>query len=135
MTDTPTTLLVTIDDNADPYDAGKAAIQRLKRGESVDQPATVTFPNEELLAATFNERTYALLNVIRTDEPASIRETARLVDRDKKNVYDELTTLESLGVIRFETDGKSKQPVFPYDELLIRPVGDPEHDADSAAPA
>jgi predicted transcriptional regulator len=135
MTKTQSTLLVTIDSDADPYEAGKTAIKRLKRGESVDQPATVTFPNEELLAATFNERTYALLNVIRSDEPASIRETARLVDRDKKNVYEELTTLESLGVIRFETDGQSKQPVFPYDELLIRPVGDPDTDTDSAAPA
>jgi len=36
----------------------------------------------------------------------------RLVDRDIKNVHQELTELERLGIIRFETTGQSKQPVF-----------------------
>lgn len=135
MTETERTLLVTIASDDNHYDAGKTAIQRLKRGEAVEGPTTVTFPDAELLAETFNERTYTLLTTIRTDEPGSIRETARLVGRDKKNVHEELTTLEALGVIQFETDGQSKRPVFPYDELLIRPVTDPDTDTDSTATA
>nr|WP_202932718.1 hypothetical protein [Halorussus salinus] len=69
----------------------------------------------------FNERTYTLLRVIREDQPASIRETARFAGRDVKNVHEELTTLEALGVIRFDRDGQSKRPVFPYDDLFISP--------------
>ena len=122
MTDNTTNVLVvTVDGNDGIYEAGLEAIRTLKRGESITQPTTITFPNEHLLAETFNERTYRLLNVIRAKAPASIRQTARLVERDKKNVHEELTTLEALGVIRFEQDGKSKRPVFPYDDLIIRP--------------
>jgi len=88
---------------------------------AVEKPAKLTLPNEEALGEIFNERTYTLLRVIREEKPSSIRETARLVDRDKKNVHEELTQLEALGVIRFEDDGYVKQPVFPYDNLFIMP--------------
>ena len=61
----------------------------------------------------------ALLETIADAAPESIRETARLVDRDVKNVHEELSELERLGVIRFETSGRAKQPVFPYEEIVI----------------
>jgi predicted transcriptional regulator len=81
-----------------------------------------------------DERTYTLLRVIRDESPASIRETARLVGRDKKNVHQELTTLEALGVIRFEEAGRAKKPVFPYDELIVTPLARGSRDGAAAAP-
>lgn len=123
MTET-NVLLVTVDGDEALYEDGLEAIRTLERGESVDQPATVTFPNEKMLGEVFNERTYTLLRVIREENPKSIRETARLVDRDKKNVHEELTTLAALGIIRFEDDGRSKKPVFPYTDLFIKPFRD-----------
>lgn len=125
MTDDTNVLLITVERGGDGvYEQGLEAIQALQDGESIDQPTTITFPDETLLAETFNEQTYTLLNAILDEEPSSIRETARLVGRDKKNVHEELTTLEALGVIRFEQDGQSKRPRFPYDDLVIRPFGD-----------
>lgn len=133
-TDDPTdVLVVTIDDDGSLYEAGRDAIDRLSRDEPVPEPPTVTFASADQLATVFNERTYRLLRVIRTEAPTSIRETARLVDRDVKNVHEELTTLEALGVIRFEADGRAKRPVFPYDDLVIRPVADPD-DPTTAVP-
>jgi predicted transcriptional regulator len=52
---------------------------------TVEQPDRVTFPSEAMFARTFNERTLRLLRVIIDTEPESIRETARLVERDVKN--------------------------------------------------
>ena len=127
-------LLITVERSDDEfYEKGLEAIQTLEDGEPIDRPTTITFPDEKLLAETFNEQTYTLLNVIRDEAPTSIRETARLVGRDKKNVHEELTTLETLGVIRFEQDGQSKRPIFPYDDLIIRPLGDSTED--TVAPA
>lgn len=123
MTESINILLVTVERDDELYENGLEAIRTLERGESIDQPTTVTFADETMLAQTFNERTYRLLNVINEERPASIRETARLVGRDKKNVYEELTTLEALGVIRFDEDGQAKRPLFPYDDLIIRPFG------------
>jgi predicted transcriptional regulator len=134
MTDNPNVLLVTVDSETNPYEEGLEAIQQLTAGGSIDQPATVRFPNESQLTEVFNERTYTLLRVIRDDEPASIRETARLVGRDKKNVHQELTTLEALGVIRFEEAGRAKKPVFPYDELIMTPLARGSGDGAAAAP-
>ena len=134
MTDTKNVLLVTVDKETNPYEEGLDAIRTLSDGEPVDQPATVRFPNESQLAEVFNERTYTLLRVIRDQSPESIRETARLVGRDKKNVHEELTTLEALGVIHFEEEGRAKKPVFPYDDLLVTPLAHQSDDSATVAP-
>jgi predicted transcriptional regulator len=134
MTDDTNVLVVTVDDEGDPYREGLDAIRQLTGGESVDQPAIVRFPNESQLTDVFNERTYTLLGVIRDEQPDSIRETARLVGRDKKNVHEELTTLEALGVIRFEEEGRAKRPVFPYDDLVVTPLTDRSGDSSRALP-
>jgi predicted transcriptional regulator len=134
MTDDTNILVVTVDDETEPYREGLNAIRQLKGGEPVEQPAVVRFLNESQLTDVFNERTYTLLGVIRDEQPDSIRETARLVGRDKKNVHEELTTLEALGVIRFEEEGRAKRPVFPYDDLVVTPLTDRSGDSSRALP-
>lgn len=134
MTQKSNVLLVTIGDDPDLYQEGLDAIETLQGGDSIDRPAQLTFANEGQLGDVFNERTYRLLRVVRDEEPGSIRETARHVGRDKKNVHQELTTLEALGVIRFEDDGRAKRPVFPYDDLVISPLEREGDDGAHAAP-
>lgn len=124
MTETENVLLVTIGGDEHMYERGRDAIEALEADEQIDEPATIRFANEHQLGEVFNERTYRLLRVIREDEPDSIRETARLVDRDVKNVHQELSRLEALGIIRFVEEGQSKRPVFPFDDLVISPFGD-----------
>ena len=133
MTDT-NVLLVTVGGGEDAYEEGLEAIRSLRRDETVEAPATVTFANEKQLGRVFDERVYQLLRVIRDEEPRSIRETARLVERDVKNVHEELTRLEALGVIRFDEDGQAKRPVFPYDDLVISPFARDDRSATGAAP-
>jgi predicted transcriptional regulator len=116
---TATTLLVTVQSDDEFYEEGREAIERLQRGERIEDPDTFSFPSVDTLFETFNPRTMALLEAISEEHPESIRETARIVDRDNKNVHEELTELERLGVIRFESEGRSKRPVFPYEEVVI----------------
>lgn len=126
-------LLVTVESTERFYQDGLEAIERLERGESVDEPDTFSFSNVEQLFETFNPLTMELLGTVADEEPASIRETARVVDRDVKNVHDELTRLERLGIIRFEQDGRSKRPIFPYEEVVITVPFDRDDKADAAA--
>jgi Predicted transcriptional regulator len=58
--------------------------------------------------------------VIAQDEPASIREAARLVDRDIKQVSTNLERLAAYNVIEFIEDGRAKRPVVKYDEIDIQ---------------
>ena len=62
-----------------------------------------------------------LLEAIATHEPASIRETADLVDRDYKQVHRNLSELEDLGILAFEggEPGRAKRPILAYDGLEI----------------
>jgi len=116
---TADTLLVTVESEEAFYQDGREVIERLERGDSIERPDTFSFPSVETLFETFTPQTITLLGTISDDEPESIRETARLVGRDVKNVHQELTELERLGVIRLETEGRSKRPVFPYEEIVI----------------
>lgn len=118
-TTTADTLLVTVQDDGDLYRDGREAIERLRRGDEVDDSDRFAFESSDLLFETFTPRTMALLETIADASPESIRETARLVDRDVKNVHEELSELERLGVVRFETTGRAKQPIFPYEEIVI----------------
>jgi len=119
--DVPTshTLLVTVQSDGAFYQQGLDAIDSLETGDGVDTPDTVSFASAASLFETFNPRTIRLLETVVDHEPASIRETARLVDRDVSNVHDELSELHRLGFVTFEQDGRAKRPVFPYDKLLI----------------
>lgn len=116
---TSETLLVTVESTERFYETGLEVIEHLERGESIDQPETFSVSSVEQLFETFNPLTMELLWTIAAEEPGSIRETARLVDRDVKNVHNELTRLERLGIIRFEQEGRSKRPIFPYEEVVI----------------
>ena len=128
-------LVITVrQDGESIYEEGRDAIEALDRGETVEQPDSVTFPNETMLAQTFTEQTLGLLRVITDAEPESIRETARLVERDVKNVHEELARLETMGVIHFAEKGRSKRPVFPYDELVITVLFG-QHSNDETDPA
>jgi Predicted transcriptional regulator len=83
---------------------------------------------------TLTPRVLELIEVIRRDEPSSINEAARVVDRDIKNVHEELSQLAQLGIIFFEEDGQSKRPVVWFDELVINLPFDPDA-GDTAAAA
>lgn len=124
-------LLVTIGDDEALYEEGLEAIQQLHGGEPVDRPARLSFATAEQLGEVFNDRTYRLLRVVRAEEPGSIRETARLVGRDVKNVHEELTRLEALGVVEFDQSGQAKRPVVPYDDLVISPFAGDAGDAEA----
>ena len=110
-------------------------IQKLKAGEEVDPGHTVSFETQEHLMETFSPTRLALVRTVAEEEPASIRETARLLDRDVKNVHEDLTLLEQLGVVWFEEEGRARRPVFPFDELVISVEFDRESGAAEESPA
>lgn len=113
------TLVVTVESEADFQESIVDAISSLEIGEPVDSPPILSFTDYEELMGTLTPSVLDLIAAIRREEPASINETARVVDRDVKNVHDELTRLAQLGIIYFEEEGRRKRPVVWFNELLI----------------
>jgi len=113
------TLVVTVTASDEFHDDVTDGIEALERGDAVDSTPTLSFTSYDDLMATLTPRVLDLIEAIRRDEPASINETARVVDRDVKNVHEELSRLTQLGIIFFEEDGQRKRPVVWFDDLVI----------------
>ena len=132
---TASTLVVTVKSSDEFHDHVTDGIESLEQGDSVDSTPTLSFTSYDDLMETLTPRVLELIEAIRRDEPSSINETARVVDRDVKNVHEELSRLAQLGIIFFEEEGQSKRPVVWFDELVINLPFDPDAgDTAAAAP-
>jgi len=120
------TLVVTVKTSSEYHDDVTDGIEALEQGDTVDSTPTLSFTNYDDLMGTLTPRALDLIETIRREEPASINETARVVDRDVKNVHEELSRLAQLGIVFFEEDGQSKRPVVWFEELIINLPFDPE---------
>lgn len=94
-------------------------IEATQQGESVEERHVLNIERERDVARVLSEMNLELIRTIAEHEPASMRETAKLVDRDFKEVHGNLTELETLGLIEFEQEGRSKRPIVPYDEMQL----------------
>lgn len=98
------------------------AFEQALDGDASDEdvPRRLSFETTDQLAQVFTPRAIDLLQAIAQNEPSSIREAARLVDRDVKQVSENLRRLEAYGVVEFTQEGRAKRPTVPYDEIDIR---------------
>jgi predicted transcriptional regulator len=98
----------------------EAAAERLRRaeageeGEAIEQDVRfiLNFEEYEEIDRLMRTSNLELIQAIATEHPDSIRETAAIVDRDYSDVHRNLSELESLGVIEFESDGQGKRPIL-----------------------
>ena len=81
----------------------------------------VTFPNYESLGKVITPARLQLLAVIRAQKPKSLQELARFVDRDFKNVYQDVQILEQYGLVETKTRsrGKASAPVALFEEIIL----------------
>ncbi|WP_458190483.1 HVO_A0114 family putative DNA-binding protein [Haladaptatus sp. NG-WS-4] len=94
-------------------------LNALDSGESPEPYFERVYNDVENLHRVTRPKNLELLRAIAREEPASIRETARLVERDVRQVHDNLEELEDLSLVRFELEGRSKRPVVWYDEIAV----------------
>ena len=87
------TLVVTVTSSGEFRDEVTKGIQALAQGGDADSAPRLLFPSYDELLGTLTPRTLDLIDAVRREEPASINETARVVDRDVKNVHEELSRL------------------------------------------
>jgi predicted transcriptional regulator len=128
-------LVVTVKSADEFHDDVTDEIEALKQGDAVESTPTISFTSYDDLMETLTPRALDLIEAIRQEEPTSINETARVVDRDVKNVHEELSRLAQLGIIFFEVDGQSKQPTVWFDEIIINlPFNPTASDTATAAP-
>lgn len=114
-------------------DGLRDALRGLDRGESVDPHFEVIFDDPDDVHRVTRPKNLELLRTIVQHEPESIREAARLVGRDVRQVHTNLEELESLHLLEFEDDGLRKRPTVWYDSIEVDlPLDIPDGTRDEA---
>lgn len=104
-------------------------LDALDRGETPGPYVERVYHQPDELHRITRPRNLELLRTIVRERPDSIRETARLVERDVRQVHRNLEELEGLGLLDFAETDQAKRPRVWYDEINVElPLGE-----DSAA--
>ena len=84
-----------------------------------DGTATLQFGSYDDLVNSLTPLRLELIQTIAEHAPDSMREAARLVDRDVSDVHSDLKHLETLGILELEEGGPGGaiQPVVPFDRI------------------
>ena len=129
MTDT---LHVTVDTPTDRADLDDR-LAAIDAGEDVEPAdATLAVESLETFGRVFRPTNLRLLEAITTHEPESLRELARIVDRNPPDVLDNINELETYGLVELVEEGRSKRPVVWYDEINVNmPLKDSTRDGDA----
>ena len=109
------------------------ALAALDRGETPEPHLEVVYHDPADVHRVTRPKSLELLRAIVQHEPDSIRETARLVERDVSQVHRNLTELEELHLVELVDDGQSKRPSVWYDAIDIDlPLVTPDIGSDEA---
>jgi predicted transcriptional regulator len=122
-----TTLEITIGNRKDRRDEALAFVQAAEADElneadtSADDTRVLQFGSYTDYHESLPPRRLDLLETIATESPQSMREVARLVDRDVSDVHTDLKQLEVLGILTFDDGGPggAMQPIVPFDRINI----------------
>ena len=94
----------------------------VEAGRRVRRRDGVYFTSIEAARNLLTPNRLALLRAIRTKRPGSIYELANLVDRDLKNVQDDLRLLEKYGVVRMSTRRSRRKREVRVPEALFAQI-------------
>lgn len=116
----------------------RSRIKVAQEGEDLDdaQPVLNVGSHAEL-SRLLSPKNLELLHAISEHQLDSIREAAELVERDYKQVHQNLSELEDVGVIEFEGggSGQAKKPTLAYNGLEIDiPFAGPNGSVGTATP-
>ena len=76
--------------------------------------------DEEAADGLVRPTSIELLRAVAREEPSSIREAARLVDRDVRQVHDGLRSLGRMGLVEFDRGGRSHRPIVGFEQVEVR---------------
>ena len=84
-----------------------------------DERAVLQFGTYDDLVDNLTPLRLDLIQAIAKERPSSMREAARLVDRDVSDVHADLKQLEVLGILELKEGGPGGaiRPVVPFDKI------------------
>jgi len=116
-----TTLHITVGDREQVRENALQFVQAAETDTLDDQDgaATLQFGTYDALVDSLTPLRLELIQAIAEHAPESMREAARLVDRDVSDVHSDLKHLETLGILELKEGGPggAMQPIVPFDRI------------------
>ena len=116
-----TTLHITVGDREQVREDALQFVQAAETDTLDDQDgaATLQFGTYDDLVDSLTPLRLELIQAIAEHAPESMREAARLVDRDVSDVHSDLKHLETLGILELKEGGPggAMQPIVPFDRI------------------
>jgi len=102
----------------------KQTFEAVQGGREVEPREIVGFTSLEAARNFLTHERLALLRAIKTRHPGSIYALARMVERDLKNVQEDIRILERHGLVKLTKrprgSRKIKVPEVPFEEIELR---------------
>lgn len=129
----PSTLHVTSKPFEETRDGALDRIDSWEAGEDV--PHVVNFQDASRLQRILTPRRLELIERLMDESVDSIRELAGRLDRDVRQVHDDVKLLSEYRIVHFSEEGRAKRPYVPYQTVKIEVelVGTSEDGSESAA--
>ena len=93
--------------------------EKLSKGETVQKKTAIYFNNLKEMRKVLTEKRLELLKIIKDKKPASVYALARMVNRDIKNVLQDLSYLQELGLVEITETRDKKIPHVGYDKIAL----------------
>ena len=94
----------------------------LEKGEKVQKHKGIYFENLDTMRKVLTEERLRILKTIKTKNPQSIYELAKLIGRDIKNTFNDVQFLAQVGLIELKKAKEGREKTTPqvnYDQILL----------------
>lgn len=91
----------------------KDVMKKLEKGEKVKKSSGVYFENLATFRRALTEKRLEMLHVIKERHPSSVYELADFLDRNIKNVTNDLEYLKEIGLVEVKRSKEKRERVIP----------------------
>ena len=96
--------------------------EKIRKGKEVKSKTATYIADAETARAIFTDSRIRIIQLLKEKKPESIYALAKLLNRDFKNVYEDVMFLAEVGVIGIKESKNGrhqKQPILLSDQLLF----------------
>ncbi len=96
--------------------------EKIEKGKEIEKKEALYFESIVVLRSVLTAKRIELLKAIASHKPKSIYELSKIVNRDLKNVNEDIKLLSELGLVELKkskTDKERVEPVIKYDKIMI----------------
>lgn len=92
---------------------------KLSKGEYIQEKQAIYFSNLREMRKVLTEKRLELLKTIKDRKPSSVYELSNMVKRELKNVLQDLTYLQALGLVEIKETKDKKIPFVDYSKIAF----------------